>query len=288
VKDKLPFLLHPFPEWKNRVSAAFTTRYLRGTHDDSGPTPEGEPPSSDAGSGAYADVNLGFRSGDDPARVTRNWISVLRAEGLENKTLVLPRMVHGTAMIDADTPLTEADHPESDPRSGATGLRQVEPENADALYSRSESLVLAVTMADCLTALIFDPETGTIAAVHAGWRGTRAGILEKSLRSLLESGRIRAESALVAFGPCLRRDSLEVGPEVAAQLDPAFLLRRDGKCFFDMPADNRAQALACGIHSDRIRDQGGCTLTEPERYFSYRRDGQASGRLAAFISLSPR
>jgi YfiH family protein len=212
--------------------------------------------------------------------VARNWVSVLQSAGLEEKTLLLPRMTHGTEMIDADAL-------PSDPAVRMEGLRRLEPENADALCSRSQAWVLAVTMADCLTALVFDPDAGTIAAVHAGWRGTRAGILEKSLRALLASGRIRAESALVALGPCLRRDSLEVGPEVAAQLDPEFLIRREGKFFFDMPANNRAQALACGIPSGNIRDQGGCTLTEPERYFSYRRDGQASGRLAAFISLLP-
>jgi YfiH family protein len=286
VKDTFPFLLHPFPEWAGRVSAAFTTRYLRGRSHASDAEAAHESNRRLAVPAAYADMNLGFRGGDDPDRVARNWLSVLEAEGLAGKTLVLPRMVHGTTMFDADgLPPVASGQSGSGAPMPESGLRKREPENADALCARSDSLVLAVTMADCLTALIFDPGTGTMAAVHAGWRGTRAGILGNSLRSLLDSGGIRAESVLVAFGPCLRRDSLEVGPEVAEQLDPAFLIRRDGKCYFDMPADNRAQALACGISSDRIRDMGGCTLTEPERYFSYRRDGQASGRMAAFISL---
>jgi copper oxidase (laccase) domain-containing protein len=83
----------------------------------------------------------------------------------------------------------------------------------------------------------------------------------------------------------LRSPSLAVGPEVAAQLDPRFLSEREGRIHFDMPADNRAQALDVGIDPEHIRDLGGDTLTEPGRFFSYRRDGAASGRLAAFICL---
>jgi YfiH family protein len=244
------------------VAAAFTTRYLGGTG---------------SGGGPYGDLNLGFRSGDAPDRVAGNWRTVLDAAGLSGKTLVIPRMVHGDAMADADA----AGHA----TAGDAGLLRIEPESADAVCTRSTGKVLAVTMADCLTALIFDPESGTVAAVHAGWRGTHAHILEKALRSLEAAGKIRPASTWVAFGPCLRPEVLEVGREVAAKLEPGFVREESGKFFFDMPAGNRAQALAAGIPSERIRDLGGCTLTGPERYFSYRRDGQASGRLAAFISL---
>jgi copper oxidase (laccase) domain-containing protein len=121
--------------------------------------------------------------------------------------------------------------------------------------------------------------------VHAGWRGTRARILAKLLRALAETGRIRPEKTWVAFGPCLRPQTLAIGPEVATQLDTRFLSEKAGRIHFDMPADNRAQALESGIAPGHIRDLGGDTLTEPERYFSYRRDGAASGRLAAFICL---
>lgn len=242
------FLIEAFPEWRGRVRAAFTARRGGG-----------------ASTGAYADLNLGFRAGDDPAAVSRNWESVLSASGIPGKPLVIPRMTHGDGLAYADDGL--------------------EPENADAVWSQSSRRVLAVTMADCLTALIFDPDSGTVAAVHAGWRGTHAHIVEKTLRALADNGRIRAEKTLVAFGPCLRRESLEVGGELAARLEADFVSVRDGRYYYDLPANNRAQALASGIPDANIRDLGGDTLLEPERYFSYRRDGQASGRMAAFISL---
>jgi polyphenol oxidase len=286
VKETPPFLLRPFPEWDGRVRAAFTTRYAPGPP----VSPPGKPGIPETGpqgrsSGSYANLNLGFSCGDDPARVSGNWSTVLSASGLEGKTLVIPRMVHGDAMIDVDS-LADPPHASTMAameRPGNPAL--LHPADADALCTRSACRVLAVTMADCLTALIYDPVSGTAAAVHAGWRGTRAGILGKALRTLAESGRILPGKTLVAFGPCLRPESLEVGPEVAADLDPAYITRIGDRYFFDMPGANRAQAITAGIGPENIRDLGGCTLREPERYFSYRRDGQASGRLAAFISL---
>jgi polyphenol oxidase len=258
-----PALLRPFPEWGDRLAAAFTTRGL----------PSGASPAD-----AYDRLNLGFRSGGDRERVAANWRLVLEAEGVAGLPLALPRMVHGDAWTFADAL----------PRPGEgapAGIPAWEPEGCDALACGGPGRILAVTMADCLGALIWDPESSAIAAVHAGWRGTRARILAKVLRGLAEAGRIRPASTYVAFGPCLRRRSLAVGPEVAAQLDPRFLSEHDGRIHFDMPADNRAQALECGIAPEHVRDLGGDTLTEPERYFSYRRDGSASGRLAAFICL---
>jgi len=275
VNASAPFLIHPFPEWHDRLRAAFTVRRGGGRS-----------------TGTYADLNLGFRAGDAPDKVARNWETVLAAAGLAGKPLVIPRMVHGDAWADADalpdaavlTALPSATEATGG-HSASISLRRLEPENADALWSRSSRRVLAVTMADCLTALIFDPESRTIAAVHAGWRGTQARILEKTLRHLADTGRIRAENTLVAFGPCLRRETLEVGEELGARLDQDFIVRKAGRFFLDMPAANRAQALATGITDENIRDMAGDTLLEPERYFSYRRDGQASGRMAAFISL---
>jgi YfiH family protein len=272
VNGSPAFLIQPFPEWAHRVRAAFTRRHGGG-----------------AGVGAYSDLNLGFRAGDEPAKVAGNWETVLSAAGLAGKPLVIPRMVHGDGLADGDGPWDAVSVPDPAGSKGTdaagTPLSRLEPEDADALWARTPDRVHAVTMADCLTALVFDPVCGTVAAVHAGWRGTQAHILEKTLRRLIGAGHLRAESALVALGPCLTRETLEVGEELAGRLEKEFIVRRDGRFHFDMPASNRAQALACGIPASNLRDMGGDTRLEPERYFSYRRDGQASGRMAAFISL---
>lgn len=239
-----------------------------------------------ASTGAYADLNLGFRAGDDRAAVSRNWETVLNAAGVPDKPLVMPRMTHGDGLAHAEAfPGRIGKIDESGRNGQSLRIGLLEPEDADAVWSQTDRFVLAVTMADCLTALIFDPDSRTIAAVHAGWRGTHAHIVEKTLRALADGGRIRVEKTLIAFGPCLRRESLEVGADLAARLEAEFVSVRDGRCYYDLPAANRAQALASGVPDGNIRDAGGDTLAEPERYFSYRRDGRASGRMAAFISL---
>lgn len=254
-------LLRPFPDFDDRVAAAFTTR---GT--------------AVYATGPYDTLNLGFRSGDEPRRVAANWNAALAEARLQGRPIAIPRMTHGDGCADLDALPDPGSFP--DP-----GMPAWEPVDADALYANRPGRVLAVTMADCLTALIYDPSRGAVAAVHAGWRGTVARILAKTLTAMARADRIDPASTLVALGPCLRAQSLEVGPEVADRLDPRFVIRKDDRSFFDMPADNRAQSLACGILPAHIRDLGGDTLTEPERFFSYRRDGSASGRMAAFISL---
>lgn len=256
-------LLRPFPEWEDRIAAAFTTRGL----------PQGSLPSH-----AFDRLNLGFRSGGEPGHASAHWRHVREACGLPGIPFALPRMAHGDAWADADT-LPDPDEPI------APGFPTWQPEACDALAATRPGRMLAVTMADCLTALIWDPDANAVAAVHAGWRGTRARILAKLLRALSGSGRIRPERAFVAFGPCLRGESLRIGPEVAETLDARFLRRSGEKILYDMPGDNRAQAVECGIAPERIRDMGGDTLSEPERFFSYRRDGAASGRMAAVIAL---
>lgn len=262
----VPALRNPFPEWEHRLSAAFTSRGL----------PAGARPAD-----PYDRLNLGFRSGGDAALAAGHWREVLSRSGIADKPLAMPRMIHGDAWADADA----LPFPPSPPLPTAAGFPAWEPEGCDALAAGVPGRILAVTMADCLTALVWDPESSTIAAVHAGWRGTRSRILYKVLRALAEAGRLKPASTWIAFGPCLRPQSLGVGPEVAAQLDPRFLIRLSDRTHYDMPGDNRAQALECGIVPEHIRDLGGDTLTEPERYFSYRRDGAASGRHAAFICI---
>lgn len=256
MSESSPVLVYPFPEWKGKVQAAFSTR------------------KGGVSSGPYAGLNLGFRSGDAISTVQANWEIVKLHCHLENKPLVLPKMVHGDILANAD--ILFNDH-------HMQALH--EPEGADAIFSQRPDGILAVTMADCLTALIFDPVQKTIAAVHAGWRGTKLEILAKTLKYLSAQGLIKPKDTWVAFGPCLRAESLEIGEDVAAQLDARFILRKAGKFYFDMPAANKNQALQLGIPDHQIRDMGGNTMEEPELYFSYRRDGPASGRLAAFISL---
>ena len=241
-----PAVLDAFPDLPG-VRAFFTTR------------------TGGVSRGPWDALNLGARCGDDPEAVRQNWGLLQDALSLPAGAPALPLLCHGIALVEA----AEAEHAE-----------------ADAVYTHRTGRLLAVTMADCLPALIADPETGCVAAVHAGWRGTRDNILGTTLQRLLAEGRIRPDTVHVALGPCLSGNALEVGEEVAATLPQEHVLRDGARPRFDLRGCNRAQAVAAGVPGARITETGGCTHAQPGLFFSHRRDGGITGRMAACILLT--
>jgi len=215
----------------------------------------------------FSELNLGYFSGDDPNKVKQNWDRVLESTNLQDKTLTLPRLCHGNRIEEVFAGTSSS------------------LENTDAVFTRLKSQVLAVTLGDCLAALIADPETRCIAAVHAGWRGSRDNILGKTLKHLYAAGRCHPESTWIALGPCLSIERLEIPEEIADTLPALHVKRRENRFYFDLRGCNRAQAEAEGSLPERITVMEACTFNNPDLFFSYRRDGAASGRMAACISL---
>jgi YfiH family protein len=228
--------------------------------------------------GPFASLNLGSFSGDDPATVRQNWARLLQLEDWGERGLALPRLCHGaaSAAIEGD-PARKASLP---------GSPALEPEGADAVYTSSARWVLAVTMADCLPALIADPVTRCVAAVHAGWRGTRDEVLRLTLERLFAEGRCRPASTHVALGPCLSVPALEVSEDVALLLPKRHTHRDAGRYYFDLRGANRGQSLEAGVPSGNITESPVCTYENADACFSYRRDGGVTGRMAACIALA--
>lgn len=214
--------------------------------------------------GRYASLSLGDHVGDDPAAVARN-------RELLREVLALPaepvwlRQVHGTHVIDA----AQAD---------AHG-------EADGAWSAQPGMVCAVLTADCLPVLLCD-QTGTkVAAVHAGWRGLADGVIEQGVRALGGA----PEELLAWLGPAIGPRVFEVGPEVRTtfvQHDAAaartFSPSHDGRYLADLYALARLRLSALGV--TRISGGGFCTVTDRDRFFSFRRDG-GCGRMASLIWL---
>ncbi len=214
--------------------------------------------------GRYASFNLGDHVGDDPAAVARNREILRDALSLPAEPRWL-RQVHGTQVIDA-----------------AQGDAHGE---ADGVWSAQPGVVCAVLTADCLPVLLCD-RTGTkVAAVHAGWRGLAAGVIEQGVRALA----VAPEELLVWLGPAIGPRAFEVGPEVRTAFmkhDPvaagAFVPSRDGRFLADLYALARLRLSALGV--TRISGGGFCTFTDRDRFFSFRRDGSC-GRMASLIWL---
>ena len=213
--------------------------------------------------GAYATLNLGDHVGDDPVAVARN-------RALLRVTLpadpVWLKQVHGNAVVDAD--------------------RTVGVPDADASVARKAGAICAVMTADCLP-LLFCDEAGTVvAAAHAGWRGLAGGVIAATVARLA----VAPGELLAWLGPAIGPAAFEVGEEVRA----AFLALDAGNapCFKPSPAGRwlaDIYQLARRQLSDLgVRDVYGgkfCTFSEPERFFSYRREPR-TGRMATLVWLA--
>ena len=213
----------------------------------------------------YASLNLGQHVGDDPAAVAENRARLRACLPAEPFWL---NQVHGIGVQEAC-----ADAPDV-------------PPDADAGFTRQPGVVCAVMTADCLPVLLTDRSGSVVAAAHAGWRGLCNGIIEATIARMA----VPANDILAWLGPAIGPDASEAGPEVRAAFmahDPtaasAFAAIPDGKYLADIYLLARQRLNACGVTD--VHGGDACTVTERERYFSYRRDGR-TGRMASLIWLA--
>lgn len=215
--------------------------------------------------GPYSSLNLADHVGDDPSCVARNRALLREDLGLPGEPLWL-RQVHG--------------------RDAAMG-GGVDPAGcvADASVATGPGIVCAVLTADCLPLLLCDRAGTRVAAVHAGWRGLASGVVEAAVARMQAA----PEDLLVWLGPAIGPDVFEVGDEVRdafLSYDPgggaAFRPSPAGRWLADIYLVARRRLGLLGVGN--VWGGGYCTVTDPDRFFSYRRDG-ATGRMASLIWL---
>jgi YfiH family protein len=229
------------------------------------------------GSGPYRSLNLGLHVGDDLRTVLRNRRRVATVLSLAGLPWATVRQVHSSTVVRADRERLGHGPPEARPALA----------EADGMVTDRRGLLLAVFMADCVPVLLADPAAGVVGAVHAGWRGLLAGVVEAGVEALSGLGADPAATvALVgpAIGPCC----YEVGPEVAGPMGERYpaaaATTRDGRTAVDTGAAAVQALERMGI--GEVRAAGECTADHPERWFSHRRDGSPGGRQAGIIALS--
>ena len=149
----------------------------------------------------------------------------------------------------------------------------------DALLENTPGAVVAVKTADCIPLLLVDPGHRAVAAVHAGWRGTVAGIAQRAVAALGAQFGSRAGDLHAAIGPAIGKCCYEVGPEVAARFGV------DGRAHIDLAETVRRQLEAAGVGGQRIYMSGLCTQCRAGEFHSFRRDGAAAGRLYSFVGI---
>jgi copper oxidase (laccase) domain-containing protein len=205
--------------------------------------------------------NARGEAGDDPIVVAASRAEFTLRAGLPSAPHWL-RQVHGTGVLRVEEALPEGD--------ATTELRRMaaEPE-ADAAVTTVRGAVLAVLTADCLPVVFAARDGSAIGVAHAGWRGLAAGVLEATGPEAYEIGAEVRE----AF----------VGPDPGAAA--AFVATRPGHWRMDLYALARRRLRAAGLADADIHGGGLCTISDPKRFFSHRRDGR-SGRLATVAWLA--
>jgi len=209
----------------------------------------------------YDSFNLAYHVGDDGDAVAKNRARLRRQLRLPDEPAWLDQ-VHGREIIRAD---------------------QTEARTADAAWTTSPGQVCAVLTADCLPLLLSDRHGTCVAAVHVGWRGLVAGVVQAAVQSLP----VGPDRLLAWLGPCIGPAAFEVGADVYAACEQslpttgnAFLDYRPGRWLVNLPALVRHTLAACGVHDCHASDL--CTHTRADLFYSHRRDG-STGRMASLI-----
>ena len=173
----------------------------------------------------------------------------------------------------------------------APDAADIRPE-ADALVSDQSGLVLAVMVADCVPIVLVDPVRRAAAAIHAGWRGTCAGIAAKSVQAMQREFGTAPQDVLAAIGPGAGPQDYEVGSALIEAFRDAghgadaidrWFSRTGARLHLDLWQANRDQLAATGVPPDHIYICGLSTVSHPEILESYRRDGERAGRMAAVV-----
>ena len=222
----------------------------------------------------FDSLNLRDGLGDDPQAVSENQRRLQAAIG---GTPVWLKQVHGARVV----PLTSASARPDAPLISADGCWTTEP-----------GVVCAVQIADCLPVLFAAPGGRGVAAAHAGWRGLAGGVLEASIGALCSAARCEPGELQAWLGACIGPRRFEVGADVleafgagARGESPAFVPLKAGKWYADLPLLARDRLRVAGVRT--ISGGQWCTVEEPSRFFSFRRDGM-TGRMAAAVWIEQR
>lgn len=162
----------------------------------------------------------------------------------------------------------------------------------DALVTNLPGICLCVQTADCVPVLLFDPKAKVIAAIHAGWRGTVGGIVEKAVSKMTSNYGASTENIVAAIGPSISPEIYEVGDEVVAaarkfvpNVEATLNKKGTDKFYFNLWEANRQLLLKNGLLAQNIQVLGACTFSHADKFYSARRDGVETGRMVSGIVI---
>lgn len=217
--------------------------------------------------GFFSSLNTGRSTTDDKNDVEENRKLFFADLGIDESDAALSYQVHGCEVLKVENACRENGY--------------------DALITNKRNLTLIVSIADCTPILIHDPIKNVIAAIHAGWRGTVAQIVSRTIERMKQEYETRAEDCKMFVGPCIGFDHFEVGNEVADQFSGNLKHFDTFKMKYrvDLKTANMNQGLSAGILEKNIEVSDYCTFRDEDLFFSHRRDNGNTGRMIAVIRM---
>ena len=159
--------------------------------------------------------------------------------------------------------------------------------DCDALITNQINIILTILTADCVPILLYDKEKKVIAAIHAGWKGTKSEILTKTVKKMIQKFHTSTQNIIAGIAPSIGSCCYEVGYDVAqhfSHISGAYK-QHNNKYMLDLPSINKKQLLALGIPEQNIEMSNICTSCKVDRFFSYRKEQGCSGRFMSMIGI---
>jgi hypothetical protein len=224
--------------------------------------------------GEIGALNLSYKVGDKKENVIANRKKIAEALSISPDRLIFPDQTHS-----------------SNTKIITTGEEDLS--DTDALITDKKNICISVMSADCVPVLLYDPSNKIIGAIHAGWKGTVARIVNKTVTLMQKEFGVSASDLIAGIGPSICQKVYEVGPEVIAEMERAFGTRdglverinEEGKGFINLWEANKKALLESGVRKKNIEVAEICTYTNHDLFFSARHSGNKAGRFAAGIML---
>lgn len=223
----------------------------------------------------YESLNLGGTSGDGTENIIENRKRIFNFFNRPVESIFDVWQVHGSDVITAISPR---------PLDGRHFP-------ADAIITNSKDVTLFMRFADCVPILIFDPNKNAIGLVHAGWQGTIKRVIQHAITRLEIEFQSRPKDLIVGIGPSIGPDHYLIGNDVAkkveqhlAEIAEQVIINRNSQIYLDLWMANFL--LLKEMHVEQIEISSLCTVCNNEDWYSYRKEGQKSGRFGVLIGLT--
>ena len=236
-------------------------------------------------SGTYSSFNMGNFSDDSPLNIYENRKILTRMFYMNINDFIIPHQTHGSKVLKVDDDFLALDH--------STTIETMY--GIDAVITNKKGKFICATTADCVPILIYDNNRKAIAAIHAGWKGTSARIVENTISEMEKQYGSSAKDMIVAIGPSINIDHYEVGDEVIetfkdngydmSDSEVCFQKQSSSKYHINLKEINRRALIRLGVPQESIETTELCTYERDDLFFSARRQTEHSGRMLTGIKL---